>query len=206
MPKKKQILFPVFFMILVTVVFTFFLAFINEVTKETIADQEALTIEKSILYCFNVDTEGMDDEEIHDLFLETIEISETSNETYFVYKEKSDIKGYAVAISGKGLWGTISGHIAFSADHSNVLGVNFTAHSETPGLGGRIDEDVYKEQFRNTSLDVSKTLYVNNKDTGGNVDAITGATLTSKAVITIYNDFLPGILEQAKKEGYYEGN
>lgn len=206
MPKKKQILFPVVFMVSVTIFFTFLLAFINEVTKETIADQAALTIEKSILYVFDIDTEALEDEDIHALFLDLIDHSVANKTHYYTYIKDDRVMGYAVAISGKGLWGTISGHVAFSPDHSTVLGVNFTAHSETPGLGGRIDEDVYKDQFRNTSLDLSQTLYVNNKDTGGNVDAISGATLTSKAVINIYNDHLPTILEQAKKEGYYEGN
>lgn len=206
MAKKKQILFPVFFMVLVTIVFTFLLAFINEVTKEPIAKQEALTIEKSILYVFDIDFTDLSDDAIHDLFLEKIEISKEEETIYYTYSLDSKVMGYAVAISGKGLWGTISGHVAFSPDHSKVLGVNYTAHSETPGLGGRIDEDVYKDQFRNTTLDLSEILYVNNKDTGGNVDAISGATLTSKAVIDLYNNNLPDILEQAKKEGYYEGN
>ena len=206
MPKKKRILFPVVFMIAVTVVFTFLLAYINEVTQATIEEQEALRVEKSILYVFGIDVSDLDDEKIHNKFTDLIEISDQNDQRYYIYKANNQVMGYAVQISGKGLWGTITGHIAFSPDHEKILGVNFVSHSETPGLGGRIDEDDYKNQFRNLSLPENDVFFVNNKDTGGNIDAISGATLTSKAVIDIYNNKLPEILEQARKVGYYEGN
>jgi Na+-transporting NADH:ubiquinone oxidoreductase subunit C len=193
-------------MIAVTVVFTFLLAYINEVTQSVIDEQEALRVEKSILYVFGVDVSDLEDDTIHEKFIEIIEISDKEGEKYYIYKPDNKVMGYAVEISGKGLWGTITGHIGFSPDHETVLGVNFVSHSETPGLGGRIDEVDYKNQFRNLSLPEDEVFFVNNKDTGGNVDAITGATLTSKAVINIYNNRLPEILEQARKVGYYEGN
>jgi len=206
MPKQKKILLPVVFMVLVTMVFTFGLAFINEVTKDTIAEQEALNIYKSILYVFDIDHQDKSDEQVKDLFDTYITITEEKDTTYYTYIKDQETIGYAVLISGKGLWGTITGHIAFSPDHSQVLGVNFIAHSETPGLGGRIDEDNYKDDFRGIEINLSDDIFVNNKATGGNVDAISGATLTSKAVIDIYNTHLPTILEQAKKEGYYEAD
>ncbi len=84
--------------------------------------------------------------------------------------------------------GSIEGYIGLSADLSHILGLDFTNHSETPGLGGRISEDEFKEQFRNLDLSQSQDgdYIIYRPAPGGNVDAITGATLTSKSV----SDFL----------------
>jgi Na+-transporting NADH:ubiquinone oxidoreductase subunit C len=206
MAKKKQILYPVVFMVLVTAFFTFLLAFINDVTKETIEEQQELTIQRSILYVFNIDITDQSDNEIKSTFSDKIESELINDVLYYTHVEAGQVKGYAVQVSGKGLWGTITGHIAFSPSHDELLGVNFTAHSETPGLGGRIDEDEFKNQFRNIPFSTNDALFEYGTSTGGNIDAISGATLTSIAVRDILNLEIPTILEQAKKEGFYESN
>lgn len=206
MAKKKKILFPVIFMVVLTGFFTFILAFLNDVTSETIAEQQELVIQRSLFYAFNINTEDMDDETIKSEFKEHITKSVTDDMTYYTYKDGDQTIGYAVEISGKGLWGTITGHIAFTPDHERLIGVNFISHSETPGLGGRIDEDEFKSQFRDASLTKEGDLFAYNKSTGGNVDAISGATLTSISVRDIFNTEIPKILETAKEEGFYEGH
>ncbi|MBN2794186.1 MAG: FMN-binding protein [Clostridia bacterium] len=205
MAKKKQILFPVLFMVVLTAIFTFVLATINEVTTDIISEQQELSIQKSIFYTFNISLEGLSDQEIQDKFEASFEKTKVNDRTYYTYTKENKVQGYAVQISGKGLWGTITGHVAFSPDHEKILGLNFISHSETPGLGGRIDEDEFKDQFRSITLD-REPYFSYGTDIGGNVDAITGATLTSLAVRDILNGEIPKILEEAKKEGFYEGN
>lgn len=200
MAKKKRIFYPVVFMIVITIVFTLILAFINEATKETIAQQQELVTQKSILYVFNIDVSQLSDQEIQDEFKKHIQVETVDGRNIYMY----DDLGYAYQFYGDGLWGSIVGHVAFDRSYTTLLGVNFTSHSETPGLGGRIDEEVFKVQFR--TLDILDPAIVLNKDTGGNVDAISGATLTSKAVQDILNEFVPTIIEFGKKEGFYEGN
>ncbi len=203
MAKKKQVLYPVVFMVVLTVFFTFLLSFINLATSETIEEQQALVIQRSILYVFNIDG-NLTDEEIQETFKNQIEVKVKKEKNIYIYKEANQIKGYAFDFNGKGLWGTISGHIAITPNHNEILGINFISHSETPGLGGRIDEDAFKTQFRNLIMD--EPTIVLNKDTGGNLDAISGATLTSLAVRDMINTNIPEILEFAKEEGFYEGN
>lgn len=204
MAKKKKILYPVLFMIAVTVFFTFMLALINNITKSTIEEQQELVIQKSILYVFDFEPENLTDNAIQELFKSSIIEENIDGRRIFTYKENGEIKGYAFRFSGKGLWGTISGHLAVTPDHQELIGVNFTAHSETPGLGGRIDEEAFKMQFK--KLAITDTVVTLNKSTGGNVDAISGATLTSLAVRDIINDQITIILDFAKEEGFYEGN
>ncbi len=72
------------------------------------------------------------------------------------------------------------------------MGIDFVSHSETPGLGGRISEEPFKEQFRN--LDLSSRNeggeYITYRPApDGNVDSIAGgATLTSKSVSNFLNE------------------
>jgi Na+-transporting NADH:ubiquinone oxidoreductase subunit C len=204
MAKKKRILYPVVFMIVVTICFTFLLAFINEITIDTIEEQEALRVKKSVLYTFGFQMFEEPDEKVHAFFDDNITIETVDSTNVYIFDD-GQLAGYAFEFSGKGLWGVISGHIALSPSHDRILGINFTNHQETPGLGGRIDEYSFKEQFTDLTFNLSQVITLN-KATGGNVDAISGATLTSLAVRDIVNAELPDIIDFAVKEGFYEGN
>ena len=188
MAKKKQIVFPVLFMVGLTALYTFALAFINESSLPLIRSQELRRTEQSVAYVLDV---------------QSAENIEYVDEYYYVYKNGSEVVGYAFPFTGKGLWGSISGYIAFSPDFSTLRGIDFTAHSETPGLGGRIDEAWFKEQFRGVALE-GDTPVVFRPSEGGNVDSVTGATLTSKAVSDIVNAFVVEVRAFAKEANLYE--
>jgi len=206
MPKKKPLLYPVVFMVAVTAVFTFLLAFINASTIDEIKRQEDLALQRSILYVFNIPYDETNDDEVTKLYLENITTEVKEDRTIYFYKENGVLIGYAFQFSGSGLWGSITGHIAFVPSFDKILGVNFIAHSETPGLGGRIDELWYKDQFRDIVPNENGEAIVYRPADGGNVDAITGATLTSKSVKNMINSFIPEITSYAEEVGYYERN
>lgn len=86
--------------------------------------------------------------------------------------------GYAVKKQEVGAQGIIELLAGVSADYSSITGMQVMKHSETPGLGARIVEDGFRGQFTNMPVaDVSL------KSKGGQVDAITGATISSQAVV-----------------------
>jgi Na+-transporting NADH:ubiquinone oxidoreductase subunit C len=204
MAKKKQVLYPVLFMLILTAAYTFVLAFINESTIEIIEAQEELRLQKSILYVFDIPFED-EQSAVNKLFEERLETVESEDMTYYIFKNEGSIDGYAFPLVGNGLWGSISGYVAISPDFETLLGIDFVAHSETPGLGGRIDEEWYKEQFR--TLDASgDPPVVYRPASGGNIDAITGATLTSTSVSAIVNNFMTEIKIFAEEENLYDGN
>jgi Na+-transporting NADH:ubiquinone oxidoreductase, subunit NqrC len=73
--------------------------------------------------------------------------------------------------------------------------VDFISQNETPGLGGRIEENWFKEQFKSEKLidgriTVTAIGQADENHENGKVDAITGATQTSKAVEKIINEYL----------------
>ena len=96
---------------------------------------------------------------------------------------------YVVPVYGMGLWGPISGYVALDEDCQTVFGAYFNHEGETAGLGAEIkDSQAWQEKFigkhlfvegeEGIALSVEKN--VTNADT--QVDAVTGATLTSNGV------------------------
>ncbi len=187
---KKSFSYPIIFMAVLTIVFTFILAFLNYKTADVIAFNQETDLRKTILYVFDIKPKSEDPKDIEEAFLSNVEeIKDENDETIYVVKENGEIKAYAFKVGGTALWGTVEGYAAVSADYTTLLGIDFVSHSETPGLGGRISEDWYKEQFRGIDLtDASgEKLLIYNPAPGGNIDAIAGATQTSNSVSEFLN-------------------
>lgn len=184
--KKKQVLYPVFFMMLVTVVFVTVLALINSGTKDIITMQEELTIKENILYVlqlpYQADIRGI--EQAYQQFITEKEVDGTT--VYYATQDGANA-GYAFEISGPGLWGSMTGHAGLDAELTHIKGVSFVSHQETPGLGGRVDEQWFKNQFQGIEIKQVDSVIFRPAE-GGNIDAITGATLTSESVRKIVNE------------------
>lgn len=100
---------------------------------------------------------------------------------------------YVVPLYGRGLWGGISGYLALKKDFDTVYGAYFTHESETAGLGARIVEEEFQDKFKNkkafadsTFQKVALSLSKKVEDKEHQVDAITGATLTSNGVSEMF--------------------
>ena len=107
-------------------------------------------------------------------------------------------KGYAVEVVPTGFGGTITMLVGVSFE-GEVLGIAVVSQTETAGLGAIVAADNQAGQsFRNQFVGLSGSLAVT-KD-GGSIDAITGATITSRAVVEGVNAALACIadLEQAE--------
>lgn len=104
-----------------------------------------------------------------------------------VYIFKSGIA--VMPVYGAGLWGPVWGYIALQSDRVTIAGAYFDHESETPGLGAKIkDEAWFREKFAGKTIEWGDTpafrLEKNAEATGATnaVDAITGATMTSKGL------------------------
>ena len=98
-------------------------------------------------------------------------------------------KLYIVSVRGNGLWDEIWGNIALKSDFNTVAGASFDHVGETPGLGAEIkDNPGFPAQFKGKKLydgNQYKSITVRKggaKDKNFEVDAISGATITSKGV------------------------
>ena len=108
------------------------------------------------------------------------EITGYTDETGLVSTVYASETGYAVEVTPGGFDNTITMMVGIDKE-GNVLGISIISHTETAGLGAVAAADTtagqaFRSQFVGTSGSVSVT-----KD-GGTLDAITGATITSRAV------------------------
>lgn len=110
---------------------------------------------------------------------------------------KDGTEGFVIPVSGTGLWGAIWGYVALDEDFTTVLGVTFDHKSETPGLGAKITTPEFQRQFVGKKIKNSDGKFVSvqvqknvDKSSPNEVDAISGATITSSGVSAMLKDCL----------------
>jgi Na+-transporting NADH:ubiquinone oxidoreductase subunit C len=97
---------------------------------------------------------------------------------------------YVMPLRGKGLWGPIWGYISLQPDFNTVYGAVFDHQGETPGLGAEISYEWFQKPFYGKTIFKDSTEFVSikvlkggaKKDDPHAVDAISGGTITSKAL------------------------
>lgn len=100
--------------------------------------------------------------------------------TFYVARQNGQYVGAAfVSTSRKGYGGEIKLMVGVTAD-GTVKDVRILSQQETPGLGTKVAETPFRGQFANKP--VAGTVWKVRKD-GGDFDAITGATISSRAVL-----------------------
>ncbi|TWU45742.1 Na(+)-translocating NADH-quinone reductase subunit C [Novipirellula aureliae] len=112
---------------------------------------------------------------------------------YFVKKPGSEkIDQVVLPIYGKGLWSTLYGFMALKSDLTTISGLTFYEHGETPGLGGEVDNQNWKQQWNGQKLYNEKgepAAFVYKgaapPDNPYAVDGLSGATITSNGVTNL---------------------
>jgi electron transport complex protein RnfG len=91
----------------------------------------------------------------------------------------------AFETSGKGFKGDIGMMVGVNITDDKVVGIGITTHSETPGIGAKAQTDPrFSGQFKGLPLTGEFKI----KKEGGQVDAISGATITSRGVADAVSD------------------
>ena len=105
---------------------------------------------------------------------------------------------YVLPVYGAGLWGPIWGYVAMNDDGNTIYGANFSHEGETPGLGARIADKEFQDLFMDKHLfkdgEFKNVVVLKKGQTSTNgaeqVDALTGATITSRGVSDMLDDCL----------------
>jgi electron transport complex protein RnfG len=109
---------------------------------------------------------------------------------YGGYDEQGDFVGYAMPGAGPGFQDTIALLYGYKPGEKLVVGMEILESRETPGLGDKIYKDMdFVNEF--SALSVEPEIVTVKKGTGSaanEVDAITGATISAKAVVRIINE------------------
>ena len=144
--------YTIFFMSLITVLLGSFLS----VAAGTLKEMQELNVEidskKNILACLGYkqnEANPWTADSIKRIFDNNIQMNFTEEENFPLYVDKKNgiVQGYAIPISGKGLWSTLYGYFAVEPDGKTANGITFYSHKETPGLGGEVDKAWFKDNF-----------------------------------------------------------
>jgi Na+-transporting NADH:ubiquinone oxidoreductase subunit C len=184
--------YPIFFMIVITIICVGILATFYHMTYKRVEDYQFAQIKKQVLETFDLPIETVSED-----FQKYITMHTRDNITFYEAKRENNVIGYCFPIQGSGLWGTIRALVALDRDMSRIIGFTIVEQNETPGLGARIMESWFLDQFK------KKPLLVNNevikftlipeeeKSNQTEIQQITGATSSSRAVVNIlYNNLV----------------
>jgi len=159
---KKREFWPVIFLTLVVVISIVALTLANGITKDKIvqAKQDAVAEMLATLFpkmeSFTYDEDGG---------------------LYTVLSGGEPI-GHAFMAQGRGYGGTIDILIGLKPDNKSLQGIKIITQQETPGLGAKIINTSFLDQFNGVGVNE-----VELSRNGGKIDAITGATISSTAVV-----------------------
>ena len=174
----KAILLPALALLLIAGVSSFLLAFVNDVTAPIIAEREAAERAEAMAAVLPAAATFSEDK--------TVSLTVDGEDEEIVYYEGLDstgaLVGYVFTASGAGYGGDVAVMTGVDMD-GVVTNIEITSINETPGLGMRAQEESFLSQYigKSGSLTVSKTA------AGDEIQALTGATITSTAVTDAVN-------------------
>ncbi len=187
--KKDGIIYTVTVSVISAFLFVFLLSLAYGATKGKVEENKRLIVARAYLVAAGIPIE------------ENMDIEAVFKEYFPEFNPDSPyqttiVNGQSVVVSpfqGNGLWGTITGVMGMSSSLDRIVGFEIVSHVETPGLGGRIDEAWFKEQFKGEYA--AGGIVVKPGGSGGDtdpdngqVDGITGASRTSDSIQVIVND------------------
>ncbi|MBM4403355.1 MAG: FMN-binding protein [Candidatus Cloacimonetes bacterium] len=216
-PLSERYWYPVFFMLVVSIVFIGVLAVFYRSSEPRIkrAQEQAFRSQVLSLFAGEIgllsglsETELLSIENVDNNFQRFIESICLTNAdiTYYSAHFEGVRLGYCLDITGKGLWGTMSALVAMKPDLMTVINLSVYDQMETPGLGARITESWFRQQF------AGKVLYDNDKPVTlslvpedalnpdpAQIRQVTGATITSQSVLKMLAQELTLIRDQVKQ-------
>ena len=169
--RAKDVLLPTAVLFLICAIVAAALAGTNLLTKDKIAEQAVKKAEES-----------------RKLALSTADSFEPAAESkYYVGKSGNDIVGYVFETSAKGYGGDVDVMTGISTD-GKITGVILLDHEETPGLGANAEKEDFRAQFLQDVPETVLKLVKYQAPQPGEVEAMTGASMTSRAVTEAVNE------------------
>ena len=146
------------------------LAYVNVITRDAIAEvreKQTLAAAQAVMPA------------------EVVAVTGGADGAPFVGKDAAGaVIGYAVTGAAGGYGGDVELMVGFKSDKKTVVSYKKLEANETPGLGAKLSSPEFADQFK--GVDASAPLTVTKA--GGKIQAITSATITSKAVCRAVND------------------
>jgi Na+-transporting NADH:ubiquinone oxidoreductase subunit C len=201
--KKESIGYVVAFTFIVCIVFVLGLSVVNYVTIGQVEANRRYAAHVAVLKALGLADASTSPADVEATY--GSQIKEIPGEKPAYVATIDGVPAVAVRYTGPGLWGSITAIVAADAAGTRLRGLELLDQQETPGLGGRIDEPWFKDQFRNEKVGDDGKILVDRSGSGtgdkdsenARVDAVSGASRTSDFMQGIVN----GALEAIRKTG-----
>jgi electron transport complex protein RnfG len=110
------------------------------------------------------------------------------DKVFLGYDAAGEPVGFAMTHRGFGFQDLITVIFGYDAQTRQVLGMKVLGHSETPGLGNKIEDQPFVGEFDGVDAPIEGVKPDRNTGASNQVDMITGVTISSKAVVRIINE------------------
>lgn len=202
---KKDPKYILLFIILISLVFGVAISAVHYVTLPMLKKNEALHKNRIISKAFLLDVEGESPSDYetaiqNNITIDSIKVGDTRVEL-FQHRDNDNI---GFVFHGLGFWEPISGIIVMDENLNKIINLKILDQKETPGLGARIEEQWFTDQFKELPIkwNAEQKLIIGstpNADKSNVVDAITGASQTSVALMNMLNENLTQFKESYEK-------
>ncbi len=170
------------FIIVLGTILTTLLVGVDSYTKPMIERNAELKRKVTILQAFEI---AYNADTIEQAFTDNVRGCGTGEEKYYLSKDDT----VAFIFEGSGLWGPITGVLAMDRDLREIQRIVIMHQEETPGLGSRIAERDFLDRFTTKAFGNGLILVPEGKSSSNSeIDGITGATISSEALIGILNE------------------
>jgi len=188
----KEKVAPVLFMAGVTFVAITLVGLVDIVTKPAVERNKTLFQKQAVCDAAGVERPGSTEALIAWYDAHVTALTNSEGTVSYRVAEPEGESTLVLVQQGPGLWGSITAYVGFNGEAMTIAGVTFQDHVETPGLGARIDESWFRNQFVGKSGPFARLGPEPQDKTKGTrdpdaFDQITGATITSTAVKDIMN-------------------
>lgn len=167
---------------LICLAVAFLLAQVNKMTAKPIAEAKAMKLQLAI----GEVVPEFDNDPVAEVFM----IPDETGDSLMVYPatKGGELVGVAISSSASGFAGDIQIMVGFDMDNK-VVNYEVLQHAETPGLGSKMDEWFKDTESEGKSI-LGKDMSIGAlsvKNDGGDIDAITASTITSRAFLNAVN-------------------
>jgi Predicted NADH:ubiquinone oxidoreductase, subunit RnfG len=169
-PIVKEIARPALVLFLICLVVTLLLAVTNRITRGQIEkmDRESESASRQLV------------------LPEATSFEDSADRTYAVGKAGNDVVGYVFVTKSKSYGGDLSAMTGIGRD-GKVAGVSILSSNDTPGLGLNAQKESFRGQYRQAAPENGFEVVKSGTAKDGQIEAVTGATITSKAVTDCVN-------------------
>ena len=176
---------------------------IFEVTLETITANKARELRAAVFKVLPGVTQMQQLAQENNRLIPVPEDDASDNTIYGGYDEDQNFIGYAIPGEGPGFQDTIKLLYGYRPDSKKVVGMEVLESRETPGLGDKIYKDLaFVGAFADLPIEpIIEVVKKGRKVSDNQVDAITGATISSRAIVSIINDTNSSWLENLPAVG-----